>query len=397
MIWTKPGQQYDQEAEIIINMFKQYNKRIYLYGAGSKGYIAYHTLKEYDCFAGFIDSDLSKQEQGYLGEQVFSLETFLQDEKNQGWIVISAINNYQLEIEEILVKHNLVHKKDYFYYDEMFLYYFPILAAYYFDSCLISLCQICLTERCTLKCEKCAHGCYNVSFGADDMSWKDFCLSVETFFGKVDYVTEFVLIGGEPLLYKRLAEAIQYIGERYRDKIGIFSITTNGTIIPEHDVLVNSKKYSIIFRISNYTKELPQLLKQHEKLLNVLDDEKIKWNMPKPDVYWQDYGFETVYHTWSDKKMIDFFDICKSPCREIRRNRFYYCVMARSVSDNLGYGVGEDDYLDFDCLEENYKMVILEYELGYSKKGYLDMCRRCNGYQTVDAFKIPVARQIVRG
>ncbi len=48
----------------------------------------------------------------------------------------------------------------------------------------------------------------------------------------VDYCGEFVLIGGEPLLYKELPEVVEYIGNNYRDKIATFSITTNGTILP---------------------------------------------------------------------------------------------------------------------------------------------------------------------
>ena len=51
--------------------------------------------------------------------------------------------------------------------------------------------------------------------------------------------------------------------------------------------------------------------------------------------------------------------------------------MARSVSENLNWGVGEDDYLDLEKTKD--KKIIYEFHHGYSPKGYLDMCNYCNG------------------
>ena len=68
--------------------------------------------------------------------------------------------------------------------------------------------------------------------------------------------------------------------------------------------------------------------------------------------------------------------------------------MARSVSDNLNYNEGKDEYLDLDKLTgENYKKELLEFNLGYSEKGYLDMCRRCHGMDAIN-YPIPVAEQL---
>ncbi len=49
--------------------------------------------------------------------------------------------------------------------------------------------------------------------------------------------------------------------------------------------------------------------------------------------------------------------------------------MARSVADNLSVNVGKEDYLDFEKLSgDNWKRELLEFIMGYSEKGYLDMC-----------------------
>lgn len=390
MIWRRPGHQLDEIAADIVNSFTKHNKKIFIYGAGTIGAEAYMVLKKYGCFSGFVDSDQNKQEQGYLGETVYPFEKI---SREKAWIVIAASQKNRTVIAGKLQEKGLEYKNDYFFYDEMINFYWPIISLYYFGSCFMSLCQIYLTERCTLKCEKCAHGCYNAPWNAQDLSWEAFCLTVESFFCRVDYIKEFVLIGGEPLLYKRLSDAIAYIGERYRDKIGIFSVTTNGTIIPKKDVLQNSGRFDVLFRISNYTRELPQLEQNYKKLIKSLDEYDVRWNLSKPDQFWLDYGFETVNHHWDEKKMVEFFDRCKTPCREIRNSRLYYCVMARSVSDNLNFDVGKQDFLDLACLEKNYKKIILEYNLGYNQKGYLEMCRHCNGGVMCNTLKIPVARQ----
>ena len=109
---------------------------------------------------------------------------------------------------------------------------------------------------------------------------------------------------------------------------------------------------------------------------------------------WVDYGFDYYERKCDDSRLIEVFDACSTPCHEIRENKFYYCVMARSVSDNLKYDVGETDYLDFNQLtNENWKRELLEFILGYSEKGYLDMCRYCHGAE-VNNYPILAAEQM---
>ena len=109
---------------------------------------------------------------------------------------------------------------------------------------------------------------------------------------------------------------------------------------------------------------------------------------------WYDYGFQYVNHQNNEEKLIHVFDRCGTICHEIRENRLYYCVMARSVSENLNFGVGHEDYLDLRQLnDENWKKILVEFISGYSEKGYLDMCNFCNGGDCIK-YKIPVAEQL---
>lgn len=391
MKWSNKGHEFDEYAkELIPNNMSCL--KYYIFGAGLLGKNLLVTLHRYGHAVAFIDNDVAKQGQKFQGVDIISLNSFLN--RKDGQIIVSASQKNTDVIVEQLEKNDLKRRKDFWVYNEFLEFVFPVISAYYYNKVFVALAQISVTERCTLQCQKCAHGCFAVDNRiAKDLTLKQVCKSADSFFSKIDFVQEFVLIGGEPLLYKDLGQAIHYIGEKYRDQIGIFSITTNGTIVPNENVLCESKQFDVLFRISNYSQSMPKLKKNYQRLISVLDQKEILYIMGKEEYEWVDYGFDYV-HRKPEEDLVKVFDTCKTPCREIRENRFYYCVMARSVSDNLRYHVGQEDYLDLDSLQgENYKKELLEFNLGYSEKGYLDMCSRCNGVEAVK-YPIPAAKQV---
>lgn len=364
-----------------------------IYGAGLYGGQLYGLLKRFGLFDCFIDNSEEKQKNGYNGEPVISEAQFWKKPvKPLVVIAASAVNTG--DIKKHLQEKGLVYGTDFFTYEEFINKVFPVIAYFVFNKTYINLTQICVTERCSLKCKKCAHACYAVKADNQDFTLEQVKRSADAFFSKVDYVFEFVLIGGEPLLYRQLAEAVEYIGSKYRDKINIFSITTNGTIRPSDRLLSSCKRHDVLFRISNYSKQLPRLEKQYRVLSELFEQNGVRYIVGAQDISWMDYGFEYLERNADEKELINVFDSCDTPCHEIRENRFYFCVMARSVAENLSKNVGEDDYLDFDKLvSPDWKRELLEFILGYSQKGYLDMCNYCYG---AECYKhpIPVAEQL---
>lgn len=393
MIWKNKGHELDQKVADLLAQNPQ--RKYYIFGAGLLGKELMPVLQAYGCLAAFIDNSIEKQREGVGKIPVISLETYLN--LKDGQIVIAASPQNTIVIREQLKSFSLKHERDFFLYDEFVNQIFPIISVYGFGKSYVSLLQITLTERCTLKCKKCAHGCFAVDNSrSEDMSLSQAYKSADSFFAKVDFIKEFVLIGGEPFLYKDFAKVIEYIGERYRGQIGIYAITTNGTIVPEEDVLRACRKYGVLVRISNYIRQIPRLKSFIERLIDTLEENKVSFALGDEESEWMDYGFECVDHGTDEEYLIKVFDACRMPCREVRENRFYYCVMARSVSDNLKFYVGQKDYLDLDGLTgKEYKKELLEFTLGYSDKGYLDMCRHCNGAEARNC-PIPPAEQAKR-
>ena len=385
MKWKNKGHEFDAYAKGLVRDFRELGNQFYIFGAGLIGGELKDIIEKTGCFAGFIDNDRRKQK--------ISLDEYLERGRD-GLIIIATDDKNIPVIEEQLVCAGLKKERDFYEYRTFMKKIFPFLSVYANHQVYTELAQICLTERCTLRCRKCAHGCYAVGGETQDMDVETAKKSADYFFRYVDIVKEFVLIGGEPFLYKKLGEMVAYIGEKYREKIVIFSITTNGTIIPGEELLHLCRRYHVTIRISDYSAQVKRLEEKYGQLKERLERNQIAYTMSDRDGLWMDYGFEYLDRKAEEEELIKVFDECKTPCREIRENKFYYCVMARSVSDNLGYNVGQDDYLDLDKLNgENYKKELLEFTLGYSDKGYLDMCNHCHGAEAKN-YPIPAAEQV---
>lgn len=388
MQWTKRGSEFDREADTILYKYQSAG-RIAVFGGGILGRNLAPLLESYHIFGGFMDNNPDKQQSGIEGKKVWSADQYISENPND-WIVIAATPEHTKEIALQLKQAGKRIGEDVWEYEEFTEKIFPVLSFYYFKKLYVDLAQICVTDRCTLHCQKCAHACNYVPISAKDMSLEEVKKSADCFFKNVDFVKEFVLIGGEPFLYKHLAEAAAYIGERYREQILLFAITTNGTVIPKDDILELCRKYRITIRVSDYSVTLPELKRRYEELYKKLQGiHTLVWNTDDTDS-WYDYGFESVDHGEEPERLKEVFERCKTPCREIRGDKYYYCVMARSVGENMKNGAGLEEY--FDLSGKIDKKHLFEFEMGYSDKGYLDMCRFCRGAEAVN-YRIPAAIQ----
>lgn len=395
MRWKNPGHEFDEEAERIINTFMN-GRKVYVFGAGILGKDIRQRLELFGCFGGFIDNDVEKQNNGIESMAVMSFADYMQISE-KGILVIAADYKNIPELCSQVSGAGLEPSKDYFVWTDFIRRIYPILITYYYDKSYVELAQISITERCTLRCRKCAHACPYASKSLPDLKLEEVYSSADLFFDKVDIVREFVLIGGEPLLYKELPRVVAYIGERYRHKMVTFSIATNGTIVPSDELLEQCMKYQTVIKISNYSAAVPELAEVYDKLEHRLKKSGVRYEMGSQEMEWFDYGFDYVNNfNASESEMLRLFDGCGTNCREVRENKYYYCVMARSVSENMGFDIGREDYLDLKKLPAaDYKKILLEFNLGYSDKGYLEMCRHCNGAAAAKRMKMPAAEQMV--
>lgn len=367
----------------------EFNKRknVAIFGAGVVGKMCLDTLRPYNLVKFFIDNSTEKQGTLMNDIPIVSLNDYLQ--KSKGWIIIACASPINQDIRKQLIKKNMKEKKDFWLMEDFYREVMPILSYYNYNKVFVNVCQICLTERCTLKCKYCAHGCNKVAMNSEDMSLEKIKKSADSFFNVVDWVNEFVLIGGEPFLSQSLLDSIDYIGRNYRDKINIFSITTNGTILPLDTIVEKCKTYNVTIRVSDYSRSIPRLKEKYEDFYKKLSELNVLvWKTQ--DNSWVDYGFGKVDNGDDEEKLTQIFDSCLTDCREINGNKYYFCVMARSINDNYKINVGNMDYFSMENIKD--KTLFVEYNYGFSEKGYLEMCRYCRGIDAKN-YPIPAAEQ----
>lgn len=392
MIWKNKGYEIDPEVvnrtECIMSM-----DVIYIAGAGLVGQELATILSEIGQKVCFVDNSLMKQKTGIDGIDVISFDEF---RKNPNNIILavankSAENEIKKILQEILTNHNNYEIISYYKFINKIL---PTYLLYKRNLLYVNDAQISLTERCTLKCRKCAHACPQRKNNDNaDYSYKEFTKTADSFFSIVDYIHELILIGGEPLLYKDLKKCIEYVGNHYRKQIGRLTITTNGTILPDDNLLRSIKENKGTVRISNYSDALPKLVDNYKKLCELLIAKEIPYIFQNKVGVWYDYGYDVVNRKNDYEELKKTFDECEPSFREIRGKKYYYCGAVRNVAQNMELDV-DDDGLDLSELYgEEGRRIFLEYTMGYCDKGYVDMCNYCRG-NDAKKFLIPIAEQM---
>lgn len=104
-----------------------------------------------------------------------------------------------------------------------------------------------VTSKCTLKCKLCAT--YAPTHPSPHhYPYERIQKGIQHFFESFDCVRLFTISGGEPLLHPQLPEIVQF-ASAYIDRIELFEIITNGTVVPSEKLLENlqfSEKVNIL-------------------------------------------------------------------------------------------------------------------------------------------------------
>lgn len=375
MIWKNPGHELDNVAANITD-----DKKIILVGTDKeiKNFIEKNKNIPLDTIVlkGYtqLSSELKKLD-GHEDKYIIVSAT---TDRNSFEIVknLCDVQNYKLNTG--------------FFQGEVFS---AIWHVYKCNKVYIDRIEIFLTPCCTLKCEKC------IAFipyfkDKEPTSLQALKKDADLLFAKADYVRKLKLLGGEGFLYPHLVEYIDYLYEKYADKIGEVRIGTNGTIKPKADVLDCCRKHNVIIDISDYTNAVPNLCKL-EEMTDFFSEQGIVYDIKRVGEQWLDMGFPSVKNVKSDdKELYEHFYKCAMFCRDFYDGKLFFCCSNFAAVRAGLFPANENDYLDF--RHEFDKKVLLEYELGYSKLGYTTFCKECNGCsEEVNQRHVPVAEQLI--
>lgn len=254
-----------------------------------------------------------------------------------------------------------------------------------------------VTSRCTFKCKHC--NALMPYFNQDnhyDYTAEDILSDFDAFFKRVDYLTSWSVIGGEPLLNKDLSRILEMVFDKYGTRIGYMQIISNGSIVPDQELIRVIKKCDIHVRLSDYTHTVP-----YEKKLQQVKDTLKKNRIPySMSIYktWMDLGFpEKILPIGKTSEEIrQHMLLCSPGCHILNEKKVYFCGLIFSAERCGLYQLQEGDYIDLEATNETRedKEVLLKYCLGYVKNGFISACRVCRGSGSDNTHVIGVAEQL---
>ncbi len=380
MKWRNRGHELD-----CIGAKFEGKKRVYIYGTKQRAEELYAYLSFLNCVEGFIDGNWETRKGCLFGKPILGLEKI--DFTSRDFIIIIA-SQAEAAMTARCIDYKLEEGQDFFYSNTFVQYYLPIYAMYAHDKLVIRLLPQSMTEVCTLRCIHCNH---SLAFLKDPVhfTFEEFKADVDLFFKYVDFVYYIDFVGGELFTHPKMYEILEYTMSKYSNRMRGARLVSNGTILPDEKVIALIKKYDIEISYTDYVQNAPHIKKRAEAFLEVLKKHEIRHTSDAMPM-WKDYGIGRANPEFdSEEQKIAYFDDCRTPCRYIRNGRFYYCTTDRMAQRA---GIVEEDpnsYLDFNALNEQDRMTILEYEYGYNKKGYLDLCMKCNRQFSINSKEIP--------
>ncbi|MEI0525698.1 radical SAM protein [Brachyspira murdochii] len=374
MKWQDKGHEFDALGEI----FKK-NKDLLVIGNEE-------SLKNIKKELDFLNTKIEYK----TLKEVFNISILSSFKLKNKTIVIS--DNNQDSLEKLLKNKWLKLNENVFLAEDFLKKYLSIYAIYVYDkiytgtgTCLI------LTTHCSLNCEY----CLNYEPYIKNKKHRDFeelKSDVDTFFKYFDKVRYFSLSGGEPFLHPKFKEIIEYVGENYINKISEFGTVTNGSILPSDELLLAIKKYNMELVIDNYTKNAPYIKKTYEELIEKCKKININYitGGETDTVFFKSFPPKEDYTKCTEEELINKYSGCKKfyDGFDIKNKKLYSCCYSSFADTANLVKADENDFFDLDNPKDiyggGYKKELIEFRLGYTKKGYVNFCKYCNGFPSIN-------------
>lgn len=244
-----------------------------------------------------------------------------------------------------------------------------------------------LTNRCTLKCKECGA---MMPFYSKENYWT---ISFEQFKKDLDKLLLCVgncyhlkFIGGEPLLVKDIAKMLEYACSKKQVKL--INITSNGTIVPNTDLLKAMSKYrkKIAYTISDYSSNKEIKILKHEEITNKLNEYGIKYflsNHPwteRGEIYKRNRSYEEIKNT--------YLNCWQMVCTALFNGEIHPCTRSAAIKILTEYNFEKHAYIDI----RNNKTQTIKKDLHkFFKKDCFSVCDFC---QEKRPEVIPTAIQI---
>lgn len=256
---------------------------------------------------------------------------------------------------------------------------------------------IIVTARCNLRCKLCAVFCSKYTWEeAPHYTLERLSVIIERFFQVVDFVEEFSVTGGEPLVHENIEDFMDELA-KYRGQYNSVALLTNGAVKMSErlvDILEKNKdKFRVVIshygELSPYTESLQKELSEKGINVRVLD-----YGSDQPYCGgWVDFGnYQQVVSTekelkehireciYVQKAYMPMFDGVIYTC-----GRCFRANYLKLVEDNPKDYV---DIMDMNDTVEELRKKIQEFRVCDT----IGACALCNGLKE-DSIRVAPAEQ----
>ena len=233
--------------------------------------------------------------------------------------------------------------------------------------------EVFVTTRCNLRCEKCSNLIPFLMI-QEDNSISKVISNIELLLKYVKTIYRFKIHGGEVFLHPELPKLIHYV--RSNKKLFSIRLATNGSILPNNEILDSLSESKIVVQISDYEVSSDKI----QKLKEVLDKHKIRYVHLK-NQSWRDMG------DFSNRESSRFPNCTIKRCTSMIGDELFICSRAAmALKENK---ISETNRVKFtDLTVKAFKNALKDL---YTKPN--EACFHCDG-DTVFASKTPAGRQM---
>ena len=344
-----------------------------IYGFGKVAHDNIEFFKNNFNIVYIVDSNKEKCNCEFKGISVKHVRDVKDDLKSHKIVIMTANRNAAL-VGEDLEKFGLQLGKDFCSMEQFLTEWFW---NYKKKVCLMEV-HSTITSRCTLKCKHC--NMFMPYYKEHvDYTAKDILEDLELLFRHVDYIVAYEILGGEPLINGELADMIRQIGDRYGNRIGNIGIITNGTLLPDEQLIEISKKYNVKYDFSDYT-DIVDYKKRFDAAVKIVSDAGLRYSVNR-SLRWCDFGFPVNNRMYDFDKVREHMLSCGPIFHGLNDGKYYYCHVSWSADKAKLLKNVSDDYIDLRTLDDDdrAKEAILEHSNGNMAKGFVKLCKICGG------------------
>lgn len=294
-----------------------------------------------------------------------------------------------------LLKSGFAFNRTVFWLEDFLRTYLPVYALYVKNIVYFPDISFIPSTKCNLNCKCCLNFTPFLKTMRDEPIER-LKSEIDLFFSRIDCIGMFHVSGGEPFLYPHIEELLSYVGERYRDRIHELAVTTNGTREISDGLCTVLKKYSICVICDDYTRTLRKYKGEFKKLLECLRRHHVCFRINRVR-WWIDLAPESTDNSkMTDDELVSFCDACAVPWAEYHSGKLYSCNYAHYAEKADLVPQGTTEYIDFSTLDDTQKKELVEFRAGYTKKGFMEFCKKCAGFGNNPYRRIPAEQGVRR-